>query len=51
MTQYRVEWRSITSNITGHGDWDESKEFIKSWVDFGNKEWSNVYIHWIGEKM
>ena len=50
MKKYRVEWKFLKSNISSHGDWFNSKQFIKDWVDYGNKNWGYEIIHWIGEK-
>ena len=33
MTQYRVEWKCLTSGTQSHGDWHNSKEFIQGWVN------------------
>ena len=30
MTQYRVEWKCLTSGTQSHGDWHNSKEFIQT---------------------
>jgi len=50
MTQYRIEWKHLSTNYTSHGNWHDSKEFIESWIEHLNKEHRGVINHWIGEK-
>ena len=44
---YRVSWKSLITSVTGHGYWNNSREFIKEWVEFGNKEHLGEIEHWI----
>ena len=50
MKQYRIEYKFIYSGNIGHGDWFDSKEFIKNNVYHLNKEHHGIINHWIGEK-
>jgi len=46
---YRVEYKYLHTNFTSHGDWFESKDLVKAWVDYANKEYKGLVYHWIGE--
>ena len=47
---YRVSWKSLITGIIGHGDWNDSRDFIKDWVEWGNKEHKGEIEHWIETK-
>ena len=46
---YRVEYKYLNTNFTSHGDWFESKDLVKAWVDYANKEYNGSVNHWIGK--
>lgn len=46
---YRVEWRSLITNLIGYGNWSSNLSEIQAWVDFANKEFPDI-IHWVGKK-
>ena len=50
MTQYRVEWKCLTSGTQSHGDWHNSKEFIQGLVNHENQKWKDKINHWLGVK-
>tara|TARA_Y100001970_G_C13496632_1_gene491590 strand:+ start:200 stop:352 length:153 start_codon:yes stop_codon:yes gene_type:complete len=50
MTQYRVEWKCLTSGTQSHGDWHNSKEFIQELVNHENQKWKDKINHWVGVK-
>ena len=50
MTQYRIEYRYLTTDYVSHGSWFNSKSFIEDWVQYLNKEHKGVIHHWVGKK-
>jgi hypothetical protein len=48
---YRVEYKYLNTNFTSHGDWFESKDLVKAWVDYANKEYKGLVYHWIGKSL
>jgi len=47
---YRVSWECLISGVKSHGDWNNSKEFIQGWVEWGNKEHKGEIKHWLETK-
>ena len=50
MTQYRIEYRYLTTDYVSHGSWFNSKSFIEDWVQYLNKEHKGVIHHWVSKK-
>jgi|TARA_B100001094_G_C18153085_1_gene784846 hypothetical protein len=47
MSEYRIEWFSILTNITGHGEWFPSKDkkMLEDNVKHYNKEYRGELTH------
>jgi len=43
--QYRIEWVSLLTGETGHGDWFTSKEEVIRWVELYNSTWKGTAHH------
>lgn len=44
--KYRIAWKSIRGDSTGHGEAVSSKALVEKWVMTGNQS-NNGYFHWV----
>ena len=47
---YRIEWKSLLTGYTGHGNWYTSESLIKDWVNYLNNRHEGEIVHSIGTK-
>lgn len=53
MGRYRVAWRAGLTEATGHGEWQDSKDVVESWVEYLRKDPENKRLrisHWVEEE-
>ena len=46
---YRIAWKSLLTDLTGHGDYVLDYSMAQVWVEKLNKDYKNELTHWIEE--
>lgn len=49
MKKYRIHWKVLKTDATGHGTSTYSEEWAQRWADIFNRNYKDTITHWIEE--